>query len=198
MLTPLSIHQWMHGWGWSTIVQAIKQGDHIHTGHISPKGCYMGRWMKSRALSSSTLDGVWYTTSSNHPYRCYHHSQFVNGWMYEVDLPLYKQPSKGIISILTTQHPNDIPWVDRWKLAHFLLLLWRVCDIVPWAPTIHTSVDTPVYPYVSAWMRMIYHCTINRAKGSHPYWPHNTQIMQHGWIDENWGTFILYIGWCVM
>ena len=28
MLAPLSIHQWVNGWGWSTIVHITKQGDH--------------------------------------------------------------------------------------------------------------------------------------------------------------------------
>ena len=43
--------------------------------------------------------------------------------MCEADTPLYKQPSKGVTSILATQHPNDIPWVDGQVKTGALLAL---------------------------------------------------------------------------
>jgi hypothetical protein len=70
-----------------------------------------------------------------------------------------------------------------------------VCDI-PWAPTICTDFDTHLNPSIGTWMRRIHHYTINQAMGSHPYWPHNTHMIYHWWIDENWGTFILCLGLC--
>ena len=35
---------------------------------------------------------------------------------------------------------------------------------------------------------------------SHPYWPHNTTRMSHGWVDglKNWHTFNLCLGWSEM
>ena len=132
---------------------------------------------KTGTLLASALDCVWCTMQFNHPYRCWHPSQFTNGGMGEVDsIPLYKQPRKGVTSILPTQHTNDRPCMDWWKLAHFLLLPWGVCDR-PWAWTIYIDVDTPVNPYVGAWVRLVYHCIKNQAMGSHSYWPHNTQMM---------------------
>ena len=118
-LSPLSIHQYVHVWGWYTITQATKQGDHINTGHTILQRCTMGRWMKTGTRLSLALDIVWYTISSNNPYICFHPSQFINGCMDEFGSPLYKQPNKGITYILATQHPKDVPWVDGWKLGHF-------------------------------------------------------------------------------
>ena len=47
---------------------------------------------------------VWYNMNYNHQYRCWYPSQFINGCMWEIDTPLYNQQSKGVISILATQH----------------------------------------------------------------------------------------------
>ena len=148
---------------------------------------------------ASVLDSVWCNMSSNHPYRSWNPYQFIIMFMGEVDTPLHKQQSKGITYILATQYSKDIiPWVDGWKLAHFLLKpSWIVCDVL-WDPTIHTCVDTPLNSSMYAWMRLIHHCTGNQSRGSHPYWPHNIQRMYHVWMNENWGTFILCLGWCVM
>jgi hypothetical protein len=46
--------------------------------------------------------------------------------MDEVDKLLYKQPNKGIISILVTQYPKDEPsWMDGWmKIGTLLALVW--------------------------------------------------------------------------
>ena len=189
---------------------------------------------KTGTFSAFAFDGVWCTMSSNHMYRFWHPYQSINGYMNKVDTPLHKQPSKRITSILATQHPNDIPWVDRWKLGHFLLLPWMVHDVqpmssnhsyrywhpyqsicgcmdevsfplykkpsneityilatqhpndipwvdgwklgyfhplpwmvcdIPWAPTIHTGVDTPINPSMDAWVRLIHHYTSNQARG---------------------------------
>ena len=176
-LSPLSIHQWVHWWGWYTIVHTTKQGDHIHTGHTIIQGwtsmdgiklayflllpwlvydvpwnliihidfntllnssmyawvrlihhCTSNRargsnpywphntpkmdqhgWKKIGTVSSSALDGVWCTMRSNHSYRCWHPSQFINVFMGEVDPLLHNQPIKGITSILTTQYYKDGP-----------------------------------------------------------------------------------------
>ena len=108
-------------------------------------------------------------------------SQLINGFMDEIDTPLHRQTDKGITFILVIYHSKDVTWVHGWKLGHFNPLPWMICD-VPWAPTIHTSVDTPFNPSVCTWVRLIHHCTSNKARGSHPYWPHNTPRMdQHGW-----------------
>ena len=41
----LYIHQWVHEWGWSTIVQVTKQGDHLHTDNTTPKiFTWLDRW----------------------------------------------------------------------------------------------------------------------------------------------------------
>ena len=134
---------------------------------IHPKECSMGRWMKTGALSSSTLDGIWCTMNSNHPCMCWYPCQSINECMGEVDTPLYKQPSKGITSILATQHPHDIPLVDRWNLGHFHPLPWMVCDI-PWSPTIHIDIDTTLNSSMDEWVRLIHHYTGNQTRGSHP------------------------------
>ena len=68
--------------------------------------------MKTRALSSSALDGVWCTMRSNNQYRCWHHSQFINGCMGEVDTPLHRQTNKGITYILVI-HPKECS-MGRW------------------------------------------------------------------------------------
>ena len=62
-----------------------------------------------QTLGPLALDSVWCTMSSNHIYRYWHHSQFING--------------------------------------------------------------------------LIHYCVSNKARGSHPYWPHNTprRMDQHGW-----------------
>ena len=96
VLVPLSIHQWVDGWCWSNIVQVTKQGDHIHTGHTTLKGYTICWWMKTGTLSFSGLEGVCCTMSSNHQYRSWCPSQFINGCMYELGLTLYNQPSKGV------------------------------------------------------------------------------------------------------
>ena len=95
---------------------------------IHTKGFSMGRWMKTGALSSSTLDGVWCTMSSNYPYRCWNRCQSIFGYMGEVDTPLYKQPNKGITSILVTQHPKD-GWTwrkENWHIFSLCFCWWCV------------------------------------------------------------------------
>ena len=45
---------------------------------------------------------------------CFHPCQSICWSMSGVDTPLYKQSSKRITAILTTQHPNDRPaWMDE-------------------------------------------------------------------------------------
>ena len=176
-LSPLSIHQYVHVWGWYTITQATKQGDHINTGHTILQRCTMGRWMKTGTRLSLALDIVWYTISSNNPYICFHPSQFINGCMDEFGSPLYKQPNKGITYILATQHPKDVPWVDGWKLGHFHPLPWMVCD-TPWVPTIQTGDNTPINSSMNACVRLTHQYTSNQARGSHPYWLYNSQRRQ--------------------
>ena len=101
---------------------------------------------------------------SNHPYRCWHPSEFINECIYGVDTLLYKQPNKWITTILAKQHSKEVPCVDGWKLAHFLLLPWMMCD-VPWAPIIHVCVDIPLNPSVGAWVRLIHQYTKQPSKG---------------------------------
>ena len=78
VLTPLSGHEWMHVWPWSTITQVTKQGGCIHTSHTTPKGCLVCTWVKTEALLSSALDGIWCNMSPNYPYRCWHPPQLIN------------------------------------------------------------------------------------------------------------------------
>ena len=67
---------------------------------------------------------------------------FINGYMGEVEKSFHEQTNKGIPSILSIQHPKGVPpWVDGWTMWHFYPLLWMVYD-EPWAPTIHTGVNT--------------------------------------------------------
>ena len=91
---------------------------------IHPKECSMYGWMKTGTLSSSALDGVWCTMSSNHPYRCWYPCQSINGCMSEADTTFYKQPRKGIISILATQHPKD-GWT--WRKENWLIFSLHFC-----------------------------------------------------------------------
>ena len=122
----------------------INHGDHIYTGHIISQGCVICGWMKTGILVAFVLGGMVYTMTSNHTYRCWHPSQSINGCTctYEVyNIPLYKQPMKGIQSIQATQHFKDMTLGDGYKLAHFLILHWLVYD-VRWSTTIYTHVDT--------------------------------------------------------
>ena len=84
--------------------------------------------------------------------------------MDELGLILHKQQSKGLTSILVIQHPKNVPCVDGWKLGYSHPLPWMVCDI-PWAPTIHTSVDTPLDSSMCSWVRSIHHGTSNQSMG---------------------------------
>ena len=85
--------------------------------------------------------------------------------------------------------------MEERKLTHFQpLLLLMVCD-VPWAPTICTDFDTHLKPSMGTWMRLIHHYTSNQTMGSHPYRPHKTKTIYHGWMDENWGTSCSCLGW---
>ena len=74
-----------------------------------------------------------------------------------------------------------------------------VCD-VPWAPIIHTYVDTPLNPYMGAWVGLIHHYTSNKARGWHIYWLHDPQMMDwHGWKKTD--TLLasaLDVVWCTM
>ena len=65
--------------------------------------------------------------------------------------------------------------MDERNLALLFILSWVVCD-VPWTPIIHTGVDMPVNSSTGAWVRLIYHFTMNQASESHPYWPHKTPM----------------------
>jgi len=149
--TPLSIHQWMHGLYLYTIVQATKQWDHIHTGHTIPKGYTMGRWMKTGALSSSALDDVWCTMRFNYTYRYWHHSQFINTFMDEVDTPLYQQPSNRVASILPTQHSKDgSTWTDENWHTSCSCLGWCVMDH-EFQSSIHILTTLSIHWWVHGW-----------------------------------------------
>ena len=136
--------------------------------------------MKTGALSSYTLDGIWCTISPNHPCICWHPCQSINECMGEVDTPLYKQPSNGITSILATQHPHDIPLVDRWKLGHFHPLPWMMCDI-QWSPIVNIDIDTSLNSSMDACVRLIHHNTGKQTRGSHPYWSYTPKNVP--WVD---------------
>ena len=91
------------------------------------------------------------------------------------------------------------PWVDGRKLGYFHPLHWMVCDL-PWSPTINAGVDTSLNPPTGAHVRLIQHYTSNKARGSHPYWTHNTQRMdQLGWNKTGTPPALALIGvWCTM
>ena len=47
--------------------------------------------------------------------------------------------------------------------------------------TIHTGFDATLNSSIYTLVILVYHCTVNQARGSHPYWSHNTQRMdEHG------------------
>ena len=124
--------------------------------------------------------------SFNHPYTYWYPSQFISGCLSDVASPLYTQPSKGITSILVTQHPKDVQYVDGLKLGHFHPLPWMVCD-VPWASTINKGLDTlSIHHYCVhgwGWFTIV---QLTRTRGSYQYWSHNTPRMeQHGWMKTN-------------
>ena len=113
---------------------------------------------------------------------CWHPSQFIDMFMGDIDTPLNKQPSKMITSILATQYTKDVLWVDEWKLTHFLILPWIVCD-APWGPIIHTYVDTPLNSSMDACVRLFHYCTINKAR-DHIHTGHTSSkgCKMCGWI----------------
>ena len=135
---------------------------HSYWPHITPRMDQHG-WKKTGTLLDTILDSVWCIMGSNHPYKYWHPSQFINGYLGEVDPPLYKQPSKGVTSILTTNYPKDLLWVDGWKLRPFYLLLRMVWG-VSWAPTIHTGLDTTLSSSICSWVGLIHHSTSNKAR----------------------------------
>ena len=71
---------------------------------------------------------------------------------------------------------------------------------VPWVPIIHTGVDTPLNSYMGTWVRLIHHCSSNRIRESHPYWPHSTtNINHHGWQNTKALSSSDLDGvWCIM
>ena len=75
------------------------RGSHPYRLHTL-QGCTMGWWVKTGTLLALALDGVWCTMISNHPHRCWHPSQFINGCMDEVGSPVYTQQNRRITSIL--------------------------------------------------------------------------------------------------
>ena len=92
--------------------------------------------------------------------------------------------SNGITSVLAIEHSKDLTWVDGWKLAYFLLLPQMVC-YRSWAPTIHTSVDTPLNLSMGVCVRLTHHCTVQVTKqGGHIYTGHTTPegCTMGGWI----------------
>ena len=127
---------------------------------IHPKECSMGRWMKTGVLSSSALDGIWCTMSFNHPYRCWHPCQSINECMDEVDTPLYRQPSKGIASILATQHPKDGRTWRKENLHIFSLCFWWCVmyhELQPYVHILHLSQS------INGWM-----CEVNTPLHKQP------------------------------
>ena len=112
--------------------------------------------MKTGALSSPALDGVWCTMSSR------------------------------------TEHFRKLGKLKNGYLD------WFNRDL-PWAPTIHTSVDTPLNPSIYSWVRLVHHCTSNQSKGIISILV--TQYSKDGpWVD-GWKlghTSCSCLGWCVM
>ena len=102
-----------------------------------------------------------------------------------------------------TDHTTLQEWINinERKLARFLLLLlpWLVCD-VPRAPIIDIDFDIPLNQSVGLCVRLIHHCTSNKARRSHPYWAHNTPRMdQHGWNKSGTLLASALVGvWCTM
>ena len=148
------------------------------TGHTSHKGYSMGRWMKTGVISSPALDGVWCTIRSNHLYMCWHPSPFISRCMGGVDKLLYNQSSKGVTSILATQHSKDGPlrMKENWHTS--LLLSWLVCD-VKLTPIIHLGIGIHLNLFMDAWVRLIHHCTIIK-NGDHIHTDHTTP---QGWTS---------------
>ena len=113
VISPLSIHQWMHLWVCFTIIHTTRaRASYPYWLRNTPRMNH--GWMDENlgTLLAPAWDGVWCTMSSNHQCRHWHPSQFISGYMGEVDTQLYKQPSKGILSILATQHSKDGPaWI---------------------------------------------------------------------------------------
>ena len=108
-------------------------------------------WKKIGTVSSSALDGVWCTMRSNHSYRCWHPSQFINVFVGEVDPLLHNQPIKWITSILTTQY---------YKMAHRWMNENRhtSCSCMGWCvmyhelqPSMQALAPLSIYLWVHVW-----------------------------------------------
>ena len=173
--------------------QPIKGITSILATQHSKDGPWVDGWKKTGTLPALALIVVWCTMSSNHPYRCWHPYQSINVFTCEVDTSLHKQTNNGITSI----YPNNVLSLDGWKLGHFHPLPWLVCNL-PWAPTIHTGVASSLNSSTGVYVRLIHYCTSKQTRELYSYWPYNAQRMYYGWMDENWGTFILCLGWCVV
>ena len=88
---------------------------------------------------------------SNHPYRHWHHSQFINRCMGVVDVSLYKQPSKGTTSILTTQYCKDVPPWMKEKWHTFILCLGWCMMYHELQLSIHVLTAFLIHLWVHGW-----------------------------------------------
>ena len=115
-------------------------------------------WMESFSMCKFHPRHIWY-------FQCLHKT-----------CEIYGNSSMAIGTSFYIPHlPGDGWLVCRcYKiLAH---LPWIVYD-VPWAPNIHTDVDTTLNSIMSGWIMLVYHDISNKARGSYTYQPYNTQWM---------------------
>ena len=83
---------------------------------------------------------VWCTMRFNYIYRCLYPTQFINGYLYDIDTPFHKQQNKGVTFTLTTQHSDDWWWfiMDGWQWTNILIMPWMVWDIdILWATNLY-------------------------------------------------------------
>ena len=84
--------------------------------------------LKVCTLLASVFDVMWCTMNSNHPYRCWYPSQFINGCMSQVDKPLHNQPNMRITSILSTYHYKDgqVWMMENWHASCLCLCCYVI------------------------------------------------------------------------
>ena len=158
-------------------ISSQAMGSYLYWPYNTPKMDQHG-WMKTGTLLSSVLDGVWCTISSNHPYKCWHPSQFIHMLMYGVDTPLQKQPSNGVTSILTTWYSKDgsLCMKGNWPTS---------CSCLWWCVMYHyhelqSSINMLTPPSIHQWMHRWGWYTI-------------AQATKQGWYIYTTGNFTSWL-----
>ena len=144
----------------------------INTDHTILQEYVMDGWMKTVTLLAFAFDGVWWSMSSNHPYRCWHPSQFINGcmgqWVY------VKQGDHTHTDVYITQHSYHC------GVSHPGMYDQS------WKTSSHCGFDTLHHPHPSDMFRVWQSATESHHQYlQQNYWRTKTREQ---WLKNNYGV----------